>query len=117
MLRTSPSRGECSALGCPMRHVLLTLILLAACADPLPPVPDGGLFPPRCFRAPDGGVFTTGLSAPVPGCALSPDSGVFSFQSLGLAQYRVLVVPPSAPGTPLPVVLAFHGAFGSANDA
>jgi polyhydroxybutyrate depolymerase len=100
-----------------MRHVLLALILLAACADPLPPVPDGGLFAPRCFRPPEGGVFTTGLSAPVPGCALPPDAGVFSIQSLGLTQSGAIVVPPAAPGTPLPVVLVFHPAYSTGSAA
>jgi polyhydroxybutyrate depolymerase len=97
---------------------LLPALLLAACADPLPPVPDGGLFQQFCFIPADGGVFTTGLPATVPGCAQPGDAGVFDLHDLGWSiQGGVLVVPPSGPGTPLPVVFGFHGAYGTGDAA
>jgi polyhydroxybutyrate depolymerase len=64
-------------------------------------------------------VFTTGLSAPVPGCALTPQqTGVLDLLQLKWSRAGgVLVVPESAPGTALPVVLVFHGAYGSGEEA
>ena len=63
-------------------------------------------------------MFLAGLSAPVPGCtAPAGPTGVLDLAALGWApQGGVLVVPASAPGTPLPVVFAFHGAYGTGED-
>jgi len=101
-----------------MRRLLLALFLLTACEDPLPPVPDGGLFAQQCFHPPDGGIFLTGFPSPIPGCALpAPDAGVLGVSSLGLNQSGTMVIPPSTDGTALPVVFAFHGAYGNGQEA
>jgi poly(3-hydroxybutyrate) depolymerase len=99
-----------------MRHALLALLLLGACSTSTET--DGGTFAPLCFNPPDGGVFVAGLAAPVAGCAAPAGStGVLDLAALGWApQGGVLVVPDSAPGTPLPVVFAFHGAGGTGAD-
>ena len=102
-----------------MRHALLALLLLAACSSGTTALPDGGLFAPACFVPRDGGVFLTGLPAPVPGCAAAPGAtGVLDLATLGWAkQGGTLVVPLTTPGTPLPVVFGFHGAGGSGDEA
>lgn len=101
-----------------MRHLLLIPALFAGCASPLPDVPDGGLLPTACFAPSDGGVFSTGLPSPVPGCALPGPSGVLDLADAGWSrQGGLLVVPPSTPGAPLPVVFVFHGAGGTGEDA
>jgi hypothetical protein len=93
-----------------MRHAPLALLLFAGCSSG-PDRDDGGSFDPICFAPPDGGVFTSGLAAPVPGCAAPGATGVLDLAALGwVPQGGVLVVPDSAPGTALPVVFAFHGA-------
>jgi len=96
-----------------MRRLLLALFVLTGCSDPLLPAADGGpVSSSQCFGPPDGGVFLSGLSAPVPGCALpAPDSGVFKLSTLDAIADGVLVIPPAADGTALPVVFAFHGAY------
>jgi len=102
-----------------LRHALLALLLLTACSSETTALPDGGLFPAACFVPGDGGVFLTGLPAPVPGCAASPGAtGVLDLATLGWAKEGgLLVVPPAAPGTALPVVFAFHGAGGTGDEA
>jgi polyhydroxybutyrate depolymerase len=88
-------------------------VLATACNSDLPE-PDAGQGPAVCFSPPDGGVFLTGLTAPVPGCAAAqPDAGVYGLDTVGYRASGVLVVPPSTPGTPLPLVIAFHGAYAS----
>lgn len=100
-----------------IRHVLPALLVLAACSTSTEP-DGGGTFAPLCFNPPDGGVFVSGLASPVPGCAApAGPTGVLDLAALGWApQGGVLVVPDSPPGTPLPVVFAFHGAFGTGAD-
>ncbi len=103
-----------------MRRALLALpLLLAGCSSGPGAAPDGGLFGATCFAPPDGGVFLTGLPAPVPGCTAPPSAtGVLDLAALGWApQGGVLVVPPSTAGVALPVVFAFHGAGGSGAEA
>ncbi|MGZ6029733.1 MAG: hypothetical protein ACXWK5_09975, partial [Myxococcaceae bacterium] len=80
-----------------------------------------GLFdagPSVCFAPSDSGVFAHPLTAPVPGCSGAPGpAGVFDLATLGWSKAGgVLVVPPSAPGAPLPVVFGFHGAYTSGQD-
>jgi polyhydroxybutyrate depolymerase len=96
-----------------MRHVLPALLVLAACSTSTDS--DGGTFAPLCFNPPDGGVFLAGIPTPVAGCAADAGpTGVLDLAALGWApQGGVMVVPESAPGTALPVVFAFHGAFES----
>jgi len=101
-----------------MRSVPLALILLSACDSSPPPevqFPSG----PQCFVPSDGGVFTTGLSAPVPGCAVAPQqTGVLDLQQLKWSRSGgVLVVPELTAGTALPVVFVFHGAYGTGEEA
>ena len=102
-----------------MRHVCLLLLLLLlpllACSSALPASPDGGGSAPICYAPSDAGVFMTGLTAPVPGCSRPGGAtGVIDLADAGwAARGGVLVVPESAPGTPLPVVFAFHGAYAS----
>ena len=103
-----------------MRHALLTLLLLTGCSSDLSPVPEGGFFGETCFIPADGGVFVNGLRVPVPGCAIPPGpTGELDLATLGWSQQGgILVTPPgSAPGTPLPVVLVFHGAGGTGAEA
>ena len=97
------------------RFLFVFIAVIAACESPLPDVQlDAGSQPLACFQPVTGGVFLTGLTAPVPGCsAPQDDAGV---QGLDAGVWRaggVLVLPPSAPGTPLPLVIAFHPAGGS----
>jgi polyhydroxybutyrate depolymerase len=99
-----------------MRHLWLLLPPLLACS-PLqsPREPDGGTSQVACFAPRDGGALLTGLTAPVAGCSRSGSpTGVIDLAAVGWSNAGgVLVVPPSAPGTPLPVVFAFHGAYSS----
>lgn len=91
--------------------VLLPLLACSCQSSFAPPEP-----PARtCFVPSDAGVFAHPLTAPVPGCSGAPaPAGVFDLATLGWSKPGgVLVVPPSAPGTPLPVVFAFHGAYTS----
>jgi poly(3-hydroxybutyrate) depolymerase len=94
------------------RYLIALAVLACACDSSL-----GGNSGPTeadCFAPQDGGVFLTGLTAPVPGCsAPQPDAGVYGLDTVGWHSGGVLVVPPSAPGTPLPLVIAFHPAGGS----
>jgi len=101
-----------------MRRLLLALSLLTACSAPPSPGPGSPPPAPACFNPPDGGVFLTGLTAPVPGCALpAPDSGVIDLFTVGGVVKGVLVMPPSTGGSALPLVFAFHGAYGNGHDA
>jgi polyhydroxybutyrate depolymerase len=87
------------------------LLALVACASEEPP--GGPEFQLACHEPRDGGVFATGLTAPVAGCALSGQpSGVLDLEQLGwLTAGGVLVVPPAAAaGTALPAFIVFHGA-------
>ena len=97
-----------------MRHALLSfLLLVAACSSAPERVIDGGTNLAGCFIPPDGGVFLSGLPAPVPGCvADAGPTGVLDLAALGwLRSGGVLVVPPeAAAGKAVPVVFAFHGA-------
>lgn len=97
-----------------MRLCAFPLLVLAACASE---EPVGELeVPLACFEPPDAGVFSRGLTAPVPGCALSGQpSGVLDLEELGwVSAGGVLVVPPAAAaGTALPAFIVFHGAGGS----
>jgi polyhydroxybutyrate depolymerase len=97
-----------------MRHLWLFLLPLLACSTGVGSF-DGGRPAPLCFAPLDGGVMLSGLVAPVPGCSRpAAPTGVIDLADAGWSkQGGVLVVPPSAPGTPLPVVFAFHGAFSS----
>jgi polyhydroxybutyrate depolymerase len=97
-----------------MRLCVFLLLLLVACGSEEPV----GKYevPLACFEPRDGGVFSQGLTAPVPGCALSGwPTGLLDVADAGLSPSGgVLVVPPAAAaGTPLPVVIVFHGAGGS----
>lgn len=93
--------------------VSAALLLLTACSASPTASQDPGI-PPVCFKPADGGVFVAGLPAIVPGCGGSADAGVFDLAALGWsASGGVLVVPPSAPGTTLPVVLVFHAAYST----
>ena len=98
-----------------MRHLWLLLLAPLGCSPLTPPDDGGSGSQPICYAPPDGGVFLTGLTAPVPGCSRTgAPTGVIDLDDAGWSkQGGVLVVPPSAPGTPLPVVFAFHGAFSS----
>ena len=97
-----------------MRLCVFPLLLLVACASE---ESVGGLETPlACFEPRDGGVFSRGLTAPVPGCALSGrPTGVLDLEELGWAPAGgVLVVPPAAAaGVALPAFIVFHGAGGS----
>ena len=97
-----------------MRHALLSfLLLVAACSSAPERVIDGGTNLAGCFIPSDGGVFVSGLPAPVPGCVADAGStGVLDLAALGwLRSGGVLVVPPeAAAGKAVPVVFAFHGA-------
>ena len=97
-----------------MRHALLALLALVALAACSTSTENdgGGTFAPLCFAPPDGGVFLAGCPRRCRGAPRRPDRpGVLDLAALGWApQGGVLVVPPSAPGTALPVVFAFHGA-------
>jgi polyhydroxybutyrate depolymerase len=95
------------------RFLIALAVLATACSSPLGEA-DSGPGPAVCFAPLDGGVFLTGLTAPVPGCsAPQRDAGVSNLDTVGWQAGGVLVVPPSAPGTPLPLVIAFHPAGGS----
>jgi polyhydroxybutyrate depolymerase len=99
-----------------LRFLPAFVVVIAACESPLPDVvpPDAGSQPLACFQPLPGGVFLAGLPAPVAGCsAPQPDAGVLPLDSDTWKAGGVLVVPPSAPGTPLPLVIAFHQAGGS----
>lgn len=100
-----------------MRHATLALLLLAACSSS--PAYDGGVVS-TCFQPSDGGVFVTGLHAPVPGCTVPPGpTGDLDLATLGWSrQGGVLVVPQGIDaGAPIPVVFVFHGAGGTGADA
>ena len=98
-----------------LRYLLVLTVLVAACEAPLPDYdPDAGTLPLSCFEPVTGGVFLTGLTAPLPGCtAPQQDAGVMGLDAGFWKAGGVLVVPPSAPGMPLPLVIAFHPAGGS----
>ena len=96
-----------------MPRALLPLAVLVACSPALPELADGGLtHPVVCLVPVDGGVFASGLPATVPGCALTPrDAGLHDLGELGPSlRGGSFFVPDSSPGSPLPVVFAFHGA-------
>ena len=96
-----------------MRLCVFPLLALVACASEESP---GLELPLECFAPRDGGALAGGLTAPVPGCALSGQpTGVLDLEALGWTSAGgVLTVPPAAAsGTPLPVFLVFHGAGGS----
>ena len=99
-----------------MRPTISASLLLAlACssAEHVGPV-DSGNLPLACFQPADGGVFLAGLPATAPGCSATADAGVFDLAALGWSsQGGVLVVPPTARGTALPVVVVFHAAYSS----
>ena len=103
-----------------MRHVLLALpLLVAACSSAPEKVIDGGSGLAGCFVPSDGGVFLSGLPAPVPGCvADAGPTGVLDLAALGwLHEGGVLVVPPEATGgMAVPLVFAFHGAQRSGEE-
>jgi polyhydroxybutyrate depolymerase len=97
-----------------MRALFVPLMLVIACstAEPLPnPEP----LPAVCAGPVDGGVFVTGVDSPSPGCSAPPaPTGVIDLGDVGWVRVGgLLSVPPSAGGTPLPVVFVFHGAGGS----
>jgi len=95
------------------RFLIALAVLATACNSDLS-APDSGPGPAVCFQPSDGGVFLTGLTAPVPGCsAPQPDAGIVGLDTVGYRANGVLVLPPSVPGTPLPLVIGFHGAYGS----
>ena len=103
-----------------MRSVVSVSLLLAiACSSTTPVGPvDSGSFPLQCFEPLDGGVFLAGLPAIAPGCNASADAGVFDLAALGWSlKGGVLVVPPSTPGAPVPVVVVFHGAGSTGESA
>jgi polyhydroxybutyrate depolymerase len=96
-----------------MRHALLAfLMLLAACSSAPEKVIDGGTTALACFIPSDGGVFVSGLPAPIPGCtADAGPTGELDLAALGwLHSGGVMVVPAeAAAGTAVPVVFVFHG--------
>jgi len=96
-----------------MRHLWLLLLPLVACSTTTGTFDAG--HEPLCYAPLDGGVLQSGLVAPVPGCSRpQAPTGVIDLADAGWSrQGGVLVVPPSVPGTPLPVVFGFHGAFSS----
>jgi len=96
-----------------MRHLWLLLLPLVACSTTTGTFDAGHA--PLCYAPLDGGVLQSGLVAPVPGCSRpQAPTGVIDLADAGWSrQGGVLVVPPSVPGTPLPVVFGFHGAFSS----
>jgi Phospholipase/Carboxylesterase len=92
-----------------VRPLLLAALLVGGCSSaPLDPGPA----PVVCFAPRDGGVFVTGLVAPVQGCNTSGlDAGVYDLGDLGWSrQGGVLVVPSSPAGQAVPVVFGFAGA-------
>jgi len=103
-----------------IRRALVVLLLLAGCSSGSD-VPDAGVLIGGCFQPTDGGIFTTGLPVPVPGCALAPPgpTGELDLASLGWSlQGGVLVVPGALDaGVALPVVFVFHGAGGTGAEA
>src|SRR5262249_62054312 len=70
--------------GVSMPRFLIALAVLAtACNSPLGEA-DSGPLPLACLQPLDGGVFLTGLTAPVPGCsAPQRDAGVFGLDTVG----------------------------------
>ena len=104
-----------------MRHALLALlILVAACSSAAERVTDGGGTPLACYIPSDGGVFVSGLPAPVPGCiADAGPTGELDLAALGwLRSGGILVVPPeAAAGSAVPVVFVFHGSGGTGAEA
>ena len=96
-----------------MRAVLVPLLLVLGCSTPTE-VPVSDPLPAVCPGALDGGVFVTGVDTPSPGCSAPPaPTGVIDLRDAGWGRGGLLSVPPSAGGTPLPVVFVFHGAGGS----
>jgi len=95
-----------------MRRTVLLTLVLASCAPPLDPAPDGG---DVCWEPSPQSVFVAGLTSPTPGCALvGQPVGVLDLKTVGFAPAGgVLVVPPTDAGTALPLVLVFHGAGGT----
>jgi poly(3-hydroxybutyrate) depolymerase len=97
-----------------MRRAALPILLLGACVAPLGDLPDGGL-EARCWEPSASTVFRQPLVSPTAGCSLQGQpTGVLDLRTSGLAPAGgVLVVPPADAGTPLPLVLVFHGAGGT----
>jgi poly(3-hydroxybutyrate) depolymerase len=104
-----------------MRHALLAVpLVVAACSSTPGVVTDGGAPPLACYIPADGGVFVSGLQAPVPGCiADAGPTGELDLAALGwLPSGGIMVVPPeAAAGTAVPVVLVFHGSGGTGAEA
>ena len=92
-----------------VRPLFLASLMLGACGSS---PPDPGPAPVVCYAPRDGGVFLTGLVAPVQGCSAPLlDAGVYDLGDLGWSrQGGVLVVPASPPGQAVPVVFGFAGA-------
>ena len=115
------ARGDMARGFARMRQVPLAFFLLVTGCSSAPDLgTDAGTDLSQCFRPSDGGVFVTGLPAPIPGCAADAGAtGELDLASLGwVREGGVLVVPPTAAaGTALPVVVVFHGAGGSGEQA
>jgi polyhydroxybutyrate depolymerase len=97
-----------------MRALFVPLLLGLACStSEQPPTTDP--YAAICPSPVDGGVFVTGVTTPSPGCSAPPaPTGVIDLSDAGWVRAGGLFsVPPSAAGTPLPVVFVFHGAGGS----
>ena len=96
-----------------MRHLWLLLLPPLGCSTSTGTFDAG--HDALCYAPLDGGVLQMGLVSPVPGCSRpQAATGVIDLADAGWSlQGGVLVVPPSAPGTPLPVVFGFHGAYSS----
>ena len=97
-------------LGLPLALGAAAVVALAACRSELPP---GG--PPRIdvdFCPADAGAPPAHQSGPSPGCALSGQpTGVLILNVVSNGVAGILTVPPpAAAGSPLPLVLVFHGA-------
>ena len=99
------------------RAALPILLLLGACNAPLHDLPDGGLFG-GCWEPSSSSVFAQPLTSPTAGCSLQGQpTGVLDLRTSGTVPAGgVLVVPEADPGTPLPLVIVFHGAGGTGHD-
>jgi polyhydroxybutyrate depolymerase len=100
-----------------MHRTALPLLLLAACASPIPP--DGGFVPGAgCWEPDPDSVFVQGLPTPTAGCGLAGQpTGVIDLHAAGLlSSGGLLVVPPGDGANARALVLAFHGAGGTGED-
>ena len=87
------------------------LTLAASCSSDLAPGGPIDLFgPPRCANLAD-----PTITDPAAGCGAGQPTGVLDLAPFGGASTSgILVVPPDAGTTPLPLIWVFHGAYGTA---